>query len=150
MTANAAPSNPSARNGPKLYSSFHRPQWRITPERAAGWVKHRFRATRGLTSVRALQSNEFALLLSDLDYYHSRRRRYELGLGPEPPPPHEYLLPGREDWGCLTDLVNELYPQIDAANNGIAGSDTAEQTGFDEEDEDEWIDDWIQTETGWR
>jgi hypothetical protein len=95
---------------PARLSPFHRPQWRITPERAICWVMHRFLRTRGEVAPSALQGDEFGLLLTDLDCYHGMLSRWRRGLGPAPPPPHEYLRPGREDWGCLAELVAELYP----------------------------------------
>jgi integrase len=108
---------------PRLYTRFAREPWEVTPDHATAWVRHRFRGQRGLAdSLRALIGDEWGLLLTDLEYYHGMRRRWEQGTGPEPPPAHEYLRPGREHWGWLKEAVElvasaageeERVPELD-------------------------------------
>jgi hypothetical protein len=101
-----APSAADPASLPRLYTRFARQQWEITPDRAARWTGHRFREGRGLAdSLFALLGNEWGLLLTDLECYHGMRRQWERGLGPKPPPAHEYLRPGREHWGWLREAV---------------------------------------------
>lgn len=94
---------------PLLYTRFARPQWEITPERAAAWARHCFRKYRGADSLLALINDEWGLLLSDLDCYAGMCRRWGNGTGPMPPAPHLYLMPGREHWGWLSGLIEQVH-----------------------------------------
>lgn len=90
-------------------------RWEITPERAVWWLSHRFASLRGdsqfMRGLGPLDESEMFLLLADLDCYEGMLVRYLRGLGPRPPAPHAYLLPGREEWGRLARLLRAAIPE---------------------------------------
>lgn len=93
--------------------------WEITEDRAREWFRHRFGWLRdGILRRGPLDRGELALLLLDLDCYEGLVTRYLEGRGPQPPPLHEYLLPGREHWGELARLFRALLARAESAEAG--------------------------------
>lgn len=104
---------PEPESGSRALSAYHRAHWRITADRARLWASHRFQRDRDGAALWALVAGgdraEWGLLLSDLDCYAGLWESYLRGRAPMPPPPEVYLRAGREDWGCLEALLQELF-----------------------------------------